>query len=106
MRFPKCGLSKQLVDLGHVKGKNLARHDKMDSPPTPPTDLMRFARVSLNIARRGLCKCASPAVMTSSREIGDSLKENSQPLQYAEKISAARSGMARAAEKAGRDGPS
>ena len=33
-------------------------------------------------------------------------KSTRMPLQYAEKISAARSGMARAAEKAGRDGPS
>jgi integrase len=32
-------------------------------------------------------------------------KSTRMPLQYAEKISAARSGMARAAEKAGRDGP-
>jgi len=33
-------------------------------------------------------------------------KSTRMPLQHAEKISAARSGMARAAEKAGRDGPS
>jgi integrase len=33
-------------------------------------------------------------------------KSTRMPLQYAEKISAARSGMARAAEKTGRDGPS
>jgi hypothetical protein len=46
-------LSLSLANLGHVKGKNSAHHDRMISSPTRGRQIMIFAQVPTNQGGKG-----------------------------------------------------